>query len=171
MAYEALVKGYFQGVADFWLDLADRWQAARDLAEKTPPAYTADLFASDAVVVWGKAMDAWWGPFSAGSPVLPTVAITARAPNIPTQHPSGSAYLASAPPKTAMFSSTDLLRLGAAGSIVSAQVALAVTRWTLTVTLNVPAGPNPAVGLYQGLAYANGALNIPLAVILLNVPP
>lgn len=173
MAYESAVKEYFKSVSDFWLDLADRWKAARDAAEGPAPGYTADMLASDVVAVWGKGMDAWWGPFSPASPVLPTVAITARAPAIPGGHPVGIAYLASPPPKAAALASTDLLQLGAAGSrIATADVAVAAKGSTLTVTLNVAGGgAAPAAGLYQGLAYADGGLNLPLAVILLNVTP
>jgi hypothetical protein len=162
MSLEALLTNATAGVSQFWLGNIQRWKAARALGK----AYKADNLAADMVGFWGDALDAWAGFLAFGpEPVVPTVFFSDAAAAFPGQTPSRSATLTYSVPSVAVPASTDLIRVGGGAPIPLGQVHVTVADTLVSVELQIPAGPAPAAGLYQGVAYLTPPVTTPPRIL------
>ena len=169
MEFEAALRNSFKSVSEFWLDVTERARKAREAAEQTPPAYTADAAISDAVAVWAKGMDAMWSMWSYSADLLPTILIVAPTAAMPGK--SGEAYTPCTLPTGVSPEVTDLGQLGGSKTILGTDLDVSLADGKLSLKFKAAiASPSLTAGLYQGLAFAQiGPKKKPLGVVLVQL--
>jgi hypothetical protein len=176
MSFLSMMTDLTRATSEFWLRAAQRYVDTTNeaIAATAPggagPAFRTDLLAANLVVTAADAVKVWSAVFQfPPAPLLPTVRFTKATGTFVGQQPSKQASLSIPVPPGANVLSSDLGRLGAAGIMPAAQVAVAVaTNTELTVTLNLTAEPNP--GVYQGIVYQSAPVEI-IAHIVVHVTP
>jgi hypothetical protein len=164
MAWEDLVKKQTDRLTTLLDDVVVRWRNAK-AKTGTVGGYTADELANDLASIWPKVFDYWWGPFNAGTPVVPTLFMTSPPSNA---GPVTRDVRLANDTTTAKVTITELGLLGGGASIGTADIAHAVTEGSkLSVSVsNVPALVAKSANIYQGLALEG---NEPIAVVVLRV--
>ncbi len=152
MSFNSAVQDIANGVATFWIRAAKQFVDARTKA--TAGTLSADELARSAVKSAGDIVDLWMKvlPFPPAPPVAPTVLFSDVANAYVNASPTRHASLSFSVPSGAVVQVTDLMMLGAAGSIPSTAVAAVVADTEVDVTITV-GGTAPTKGLYEGIAY------------------